>query len=720
MMKTMTVRPAKKAVLSAGLFALVLSGCGGSDGANGEDGIDGIIGVDIDSTSTLQATFTDATVTDGSVNVTFSLKNGNGVAVLGLTKDHDLRFGISQLTPVTEIVGDTQIDRGYQWQSYINVLKQPNTSTIPDGETNISPSAQYQAEVEVASACDTCLVDNQDGTYSYTFQANVGQITEPLTITYNQDNTQRITLELKQPLITANAHYDFQPSTGLTEDIASRDVVSIEACYTCHQPDSLELHGGRRIDLENCASCHTATSGDPETGNSVDFGYMIHAIHKGQDRVTHTATGEEAAPYKVIGYGGGVHDYGNVMYPQKPAADCSACHVEGADAPKDAALFTANKSDTACIACHTESASEHHVGLSTQCTSCHIEDGYARSAKEAHGDVMTAYNETQTMNVVFSNTTVTAEGKFSTTVKFTDESANVIAAEFIDTSSRIVMAWDSDIDYPAYNDASYNFRRLRLSEGVANADNSWTLVWNSVTLPTDYVGKTFELWSAVTACYNNGGYGRPEVQLTSCETDDVRSVEIKSNAYHFVMAADAVDTTQTAATRRNIVDTTTCQGCHNQEVYHYDNGINCQTCHTPDKTLKVDSAYPGGKKSTSFAFKAHSAEGHDLSVSGVESGTILKTDCATCHTADGISLGRSEQRVWRYADTDTGADVWVSSDTGACLTCHQQYITESTISHIESNGGIVDGMSEEDVHTRSAEMCSTCHTPARLTESHSS
>jgi hypothetical protein len=61
---------------------------------------------------------------------------------------------------------------------------------------------------------------------------------------------------------------------------------------------------------------------------------MIHAIHKGQDRVTSTADGDVAAPYKVIGYGGGLHNYGKVMYPQKPAADCSACHVEGATLPK--------------------------------------------------------------------------------------------------------------------------------------------------------------------------------------------------------------------------------------------------------------------------------------------------------------------------------------------------------------------------------------------------
>ena len=103
-------------------------------------------------------------------------------------------------------------------------------------------------------------------------------------------------------------------------------------------------------------------------------------------------------------------------------------------------------------------------------------------------------------------------GNSVTTIKFTDASANVIAAEFIDQGSRIVMAWDSDKNYPTYQDASYSNRRLKLSEGTANTDNSWTLVWDKITLPTDYVGKTFELWSAVTACFNHGGYGRPEVK----------------------------------------------------------------------------------------------------------------------------------------------------------------------------------------------------------------
>ncbi|MGL6124793.1 MAG: OmcA/MtrC family decaheme c-type cytochrome, partial [Shewanella sp.] len=321
MMKRFNFNHATKAMLGAGLLSLLVAGCGGSDGKDGEDGKPGVIGVNIDTTPTLKAHFTDATIDAGKVTVNFTLENANGVAVLGLNKTHDLRFGIAQLTPVKEKVAETEVDRGLQWQAYINTKKEPGK--MPEDTSFLEPSDQFQANVEAANKCETCLVDNGDGSYSYTYQANIANVTTPVAVSYKAEYTQRATLELELPQVVANAHLDWQPSTGKTEGIASRNVVSIETCYTCHQPDSLQLHGGRRLDIENCASCHTATSGDPESGNSVDFTYMIHAIHKGADRVSYDAEGNKtAAPYKIIGYGGKVIDYGKVNFPQKPAADC--------------------------------------------------------------------------------------------------------------------------------------------------------------------------------------------------------------------------------------------------------------------------------------------------------------------------------------------------------------------------------------------------------------
>ena len=694
----------------------LLFGCG-SDGKDGEDGPDGPIGVNIDATSSIMAEFTAASVDNGTVSVTFKLENANGVAVLGLTKDYDLRFGIAQLTPVTETIANQEFNRGFQWQAYINTLKQPGS--LPDDKTGLNPSAQYQASVEAASSCDDCLVDNQDGSYSYTFQQNIANVTEPLSISYSADNTQRVTLELKLPQATANAHHDWQPSSGATEGIQTRNVVSIDACLTCHQPESLALHGGRRIALENCASCHTATSGDPESGNSVEFSYMIHAIHKGQDRTTSTADGYVAAPYKIVGYGGSLHDYGKVMFPQKPAADCASCHVEGSGAPSDASLFKADLSNSACIACHSEKPSQNHS--STNCMSCHNStDTYpgTDSAEKRHGDVLKAYNLAESMSVAFSNIGLDANNKITFDVQINDATGTAIGAEFIDQGTRVVVAWDIDKDYPAYSDASYSQRRFRLSDGTYNATTkAFTIVGDTFDMPIDAMGKTFEIWSAIEVCFNNGGYNVADVVMTEC-SDTTRSIEVKDVPYRFVWSGTGVDPESQIAQRRPIIDSAKCQSCHNQENHHYNNGYNCQTCHTSDKTTRGDSDYPGGRKPTSFAFKAHEAPGHYLKYAGVQSGTVLKTDCTTCHTNDGIQLGRASNRVWRYGDTTTGSDIWVSSDAGACLSCHQKYLSEAGASHITANGGIVDGMDADDVRTRAAETCSTCHTPTQLLELH--
>ncbi len=94
----------------------------------------------------------------------------------------------------------------------------------------------------------------------------------------------------------------------------------------------------------------------------------IERLRKGRDD---DAGAEMPAPYKIIGYGGKVIDYSKVNFPQKPAADCAACHVEGTNAPANADLFKADLSNQACIGCHTEKPSAHHT--KTDCVSCHNE-----------------------------------------------------------------------------------------------------------------------------------------------------------------------------------------------------------------------------------------------------------------------------------------------------------------------------------------------------------
>lgn len=724
MMKRFNFNSATKAMLGAGILSLLLAGCG-SDGKDGEPGQPGVVGVNIDSTPTLNATFTNATVDAGKVTVDFSLTNANGVAVLGLTKDHDIRFGIAQLTHTIETVGpegeQSQADRGFLWQSYINELSTP--TSVPEGVEGLSPSNQFEANVEAASQCDTCLVDHGDGTYSYTYQTQITTVTEPIAITYDADSTQRVTLELELPQLAENAHFDWQPSTGMTEGIQTRDVVSIETCYTCHEPESLKLHGGRRVDIENCVACHTSTSGDPESGNTIDFTYMIHAIHKGQDRVNRNG---EPVPYKIVGYGGKVIDYGNVTFPQKPAADCAACHVEGEGAPANADLFKADLSTNACEGCHTE---RHHAD-EQNCVACHNAQGPGRSAEKAHGDIIAGYDLAEQMNVVFTNVVGQDAGKLNFNVQVLDKDGAPVDSQFVDTSSRVIASWYINGEHPDYTDASYSNRRVSLSAGTYDAANK---IWNvtvPASLPASVNGLTVELFSALDVCVNDVVKSTTDAVLVDCstteETEEVpatgRKITVKADLYKTVLG----DTAATPESRRVIIDPAKCQGCHNQEIHHYDNGVNCQTCHTSDKTLKTDDSYPGGQIPSSFAWKAHEREGHYLKYAGVQSGTVLKTNCSTCHaevssenSQDGIQLGRVPERVWRYGDTKVpGAEIWVSSDAGACLSCHQKYMDDSTRSHIQTNGGIIDGTDAADVRQRASESCSTCHTPTQLRSVH--
>ncbi|MCL1097430.1 OmcA/MtrC family decaheme c-type cytochrome [Shewanella gelidii] len=733
MMRRFSLNTATKALLGAGMLSFVLVGCG-SDGKDGEDGKDGVVGVSIDTTSSLTATFTNASIDAGTVTVDFELTNANGVAVLGLNKDYDLRFGIAQLTQVFEAAGDAQVDRGLQWQAYINSQKEPNPDWIPEDDDNLSPSTQFQAGVEAAKNCDDCLIDNLDGSYTYTYQIDVANVTTPLQVTYNADNTQRATLELKLPQITANAAYDWQPSTGATEGITSREVVSITACYQCHQPESLALHGGRRLDLENCASCHTATSGDPESGNSVDFTYMIHAIHKGNERMIATEEGMVPAPYKVIGYGGGMHDYGNVMFPLYPATDCSSCHVEGEGAPADAALFKADKSNTACIACHTEKPSMNHS--STDCVACHnATDPYngTNNAEKRHGDVNKRYQVSKLYSAVFTNIAPAGQG-LSFDVQLLDDSGNPIAKEFVYkkgfSKPYIVVSWDIDKDYPAYETGSrYSERRIDLYDDTQSvydtASKTFSVTSANIVLPADINGKSFELLPLVKTCFNTGGYGVDEVNPMACYDTEGELLNNAAPAYiqdqplRFTWNNGYSDTAATA--RRTIIDDAKCHACHGAEFYHDSNGVNCMSCHTPDKSLK-ESVRGSGEfdKPTSFAYKAHHADGHYLKYAGVQSGTVLKTDCSTCHTDGGFALGRSSDRVWHYPNLDTkDADgVWVSSDAGTCLSCHQPYLNDAAINHIEINGGIIDGVDADDVRTRAKETCSTCHSSEQVLSVH--
>ena len=165
-----------------------------------------------------------------------------------------------------------------------------------------------------------------------------------------------------------------------------RAVVDLANCNTCH--GKLALHGGQRLNTEECVMCHNPNASDvsrrpadaapPE---SIDFKRMIHRIH----------TGEELTQiYTIYGFGTppSVNNFNHVLYPGD-RRDCVKCHIDGtqqvSENPPPGLLATQTLRDwytpmqhnaAACLGCHDTQPAAAHAYVMTApfgeaCAACH-------------------------------------------------------------------------------------------------------------------------------------------------------------------------------------------------------------------------------------------------------------------------------------------------------------------------------------------------------------
>jgi OmcA/MtrC family decaheme c-type cytochrome len=230
----------------------------------------------------------------------------------------------------------------------------------------------------VEAASTGTLVDNGDGTYQYTFKKNV--TTDPKVI-YSATLTHRVAFEIRGLAQANNAAYTFQPSSGATTGIFSREIVDTATCDTCHT--SLTAHGGARVEAQYCVMCHNPGTIDPTSGNALDMKVMIHKIHTGINLPSiQTAGGADTTPaagqgYWIVGYGNRVSNFNTVLYPQD-TRNCQTCHVQDHPNLTEAANYKAVPTAEACGACHDNvnfsTGANHGSGIvanDTQCTTCH-------------------------------------------------------------------------------------------------------------------------------------------------------------------------------------------------------------------------------------------------------------------------------------------------------------------------------------------------------------
>jgi OmcA/MtrC family decaheme c-type cytochrome len=385
-----TTRPA--ALVALLLLSSLLAACSGSTGPAGPPGPTGPPGppgggsssgggsgsgvADISAATGIVGTINSVTI-GGPPVVKFQLADPSGAPLKGLTPA-DISFGIAQLVPGLNGTAS-------QWNSYL--FNTVASAACPAGVASCAPpGSATQATTEAATS--GTLVDNGDGTYQYTFLAD---ITKVPSIPYNAALTHRVAFQIKNYAQANNGAYTFQPSTGATTGIFSREIVETATCNNCHT--FLSAHGGSRVEVQYCVMCHNPGTTDPESGSTVDFKVMVHKIHTGINLPSiQTASGPDTTPtygqgYWIIGNKNSVNNFNTVLYPQD-TRNCLTCHVQGIPTLPDAANYNTVPTIEACGACHDTvnfaTGTNHAGGVAndSQCATCHSPTGGLSAASK--------------------------------------------------------------------------------------------------------------------------------------------------------------------------------------------------------------------------------------------------------------------------------------------------------------------------------------------------
>ncbi len=303
----------------------------------------------------------------------------------------DISFGGLGTAPVVDfsITDPTNNDTPYDLatdspftgaNSSLNFKLAWNTADYFNAGSGSDPAQPINTSLISGGVLSANATDHGDGTYSMPLGTVPTGTSIPIT------GSGAVTLE-GHPIVTTGTDVENVPVTstvkyfGITDDAANptprRQKVDIKRCDNCHE--KLSLHGANRNDNPQvCVVCHNPNAtdisqrpADPTTAldgkveEAIDFKYMIHKIHD--------------ANIVVYGYGGNVHDFRDVKYPQR-LSNCTACHTDGgyypvnfdsgvlattistgADlaSPLDDVNITPNAA--VCSSCHTTSDAKLHM-----------------------------------------------------------------------------------------------------------------------------------------------------------------------------------------------------------------------------------------------------------------------------------------------------------------------------------------------------------------------
>lgn len=178
--------------------------------------------------------------------------------------------------------------------------------------------------------------------------------------------------------------------------VAYDGIASGAACNACHQ--ELFFHGGRSRGFDDCILCHAnagaedrpryaAANAPATTGVAIDFGTLLHTIHRGS-KLANAATfavndaGSTTYPDNFT-----TETFQHVAFPADPGdtAQCAKCHGASNTAWKEPAehahpheqIDSTRSWALVCSACHDGPPAQAHIALQTPatgaetCSVCH-------------------------------------------------------------------------------------------------------------------------------------------------------------------------------------------------------------------------------------------------------------------------------------------------------------------------------------------------------------
>ena len=229
-------------------------------------------------------------VTDGKGNAIIGLGSKSQAATATLVSYPNMAFSLAKLVPATASAPS-------KWVNYV-------VTTVP---TKNATTGAVTASVPTRPSTDNTgtLVDNNNGTYTYTFYRDITKIKDVVAsatlvapnvaadlgdLTYEPSAVHRLTIQIsgnapgtgtntadgKQTTAAVpmtkplDVVYDFIPATGkaVTASDPSRDITATAKCNECHfalggipgdttSDSGAGFHGGSRNETKYCVVCHT-------------------------------------------------------------------------------------------------------------------------------------------------------------------------------------------------------------------------------------------------------------------------------------------------------------------------------------------------------------------------------------------------------------------------------------------------------------------------------